>query len=185
MRSERNQTALSGASKNAEKALAAVSSPDFGHVPEEEKIAWAMAALVHCDLCRLVVTLDECKVEGVARLFCLADIASKLFEARNWYNNSGAKLLRGIAERKPLGVVRTNERIEDLKRSHQIHRVNKYETYRNKFGYHYDVDAISHLQLFGAEDADQFFELLTSFVRFSSEWAQLTKELVQSKQAEA
>lgn len=185
MRSDLNQTVLSGASKNAETALAAVSSLDFQHVPDDEKMAWAMAALVHCDLCRLVVTLDECKVEGVARLLCLADIASKLFEARNWYNNSGTKLLRSIAERKPFGLARTNERIEELKRIHNIHRVNKYEIYRNKFGYHYDADAISHLERFGAEDAAQFFEILNSFVRFSGEWAQLTRELVQSKQAEA
>ena len=185
MRSDLNQTALSGSSKNAENALAAVASSDFQHVPDDEKIAWAMAALIHCDLCRLVVTFDECQVEGIARLLFLADIASKLFEARKWYNNSGTKLLRSIAERKPLGLVRTNERIEELKRVHNIHRVNKYETYRNKFGYHYDADAISHLQRFGAEDANQFFELLKSFVRFSGEWAQLTRELVQSKQADA
>jgi len=185
MRSERNKTALTGASKNADRAFAAVSSPDFLHVPEDEKTAWAMAALVHCDLCRLVVALDECQVEGLARLLCLSDIASKLFEARNWYNNSGAKLLSSIAERRPVGAALTRERIEGLKRTHQIHRVNKYESYRNKFGYHYDADAISHLQRFGAEDSEQFFDLLTSFVRFSGEWAQLTKDLVQSKPTEA
>jgi hypothetical protein len=180
MQSERNQVALSGASQNAEKALGAFSSPDLQHVPEDEKAAWAMAALIHCDLCRLVVALDECKVEGVARLLCLADIASKLYEARNWYNNAGAKLLRGIAERKPLGTTKVNERIERLKQEHQVHRVNKYEDYRNKFGYHYDANAIAYLQRFGNEDSDHFFELLTSFVKFSGAWAQLTKELVQS-----
>jgi len=185
MQSKRNETALSGASRNATRALEALSSPELTHVPDDEKTAWAMAALIHCDLCRLVVTLDECHVEGLARLLCLSDIASKLFEARNWYNNSGAKLLRTIAARKSFGLARTNERMESLKSTHQIHRVNKYEPYRNKFGYHYDTDAIGHLQQFGREDADQFFELLTSFVRFSGEWAKLTKELVGSENCEA
>ena len=181
MQSERNQIALSGASKNAEKALATFSSPDLQHVADDEKAAWAMAALIHCDLCRLVVALDECQVEGIARLLCLADIASKLFEARNWYNNAGAKLLRVIAERKPFGTAAINDRMEKLKQEHQIHRVNRYEHYRNKLGYHYDASAITYLQRFGTEDSDSFFELLTSFVKFSGASAQLTKDLLHNR----
>jgi hypothetical protein len=150
MRSERNRIALSGASKNVAKALNAVSSPDFKHVSEDEKIAWTMAALIHCDLCRLVVSFDECQVEGAARLLCLADIASKLFEARNWYNNVGTKLLLAIAEQKSIDVVGVRRKIDDIKQVHQIHRVNKYKDYRNKFGYHYDASAILHLQRFGS-----------------------------------
>jgi hypothetical protein len=180
MRVERNRVALSGASKNAAKALEAISSTELAHIPDDEKSAWAMAAVIHCDLCRLVIALDECE-EGIARLLCLADIASKLFEARNWYHNAGTKLLRGIAERKPLGVAHVNERIERLKQVHQLHRVNKYEDYRNKFGYHYDADAISYLQRFGSEDADQFFEVVMSFVKFSRDWAQMTKDLLHSR----
>lgn len=181
MQSERNQTALSGASRNAAKALDAFSSPEFGHVPEDEKSAWAMAALIHCDLCRLVVALDECRVEGVARLLCLADIASKLFEARNWYNSAGTTLLLAIAKRKPIGASAVNQRIEAIKQEHQIHRVNKYEDYRNKFGYHYDANAITYLQRFGTENSDHFFELLASYAKFSGAWAQLTKDVLRSR----
>jgi hypothetical protein len=181
MQSEVNRTALSGASRNAEKALAALSSAELEHVPHEEKNAWAMAALIHCDLCRLVVALDECRTEGLARLLCFADIASKLFEARNWYNNAGTKQLIAIAQRKPIGALVINERIEKLKRDHQIHRVNKYEDYRNKFVYHYDAAAIKHLQRFGAEDSEHFFALLTAYVKFSGDWAQLTKDVLQSR----
>ena len=180
MRVERNRVALSGASKSAAKALEALTSTELAHIPDDEKSAWAMAAVIHCDLCRLVIALDECE-EGIARLLCLADIASKLFEARNWYNNAGTKLLRGIAERKPLGSANINESIERLKQVHQVHRVNKYEDYRNKLGYHYDSNALSYLQRFGSEDAGQFFGLLTSFVKFSGDWAQMTKDLLQSR----
>lgn len=181
MHSARNQTALSGASKNAEKALRAFDSPDLEHVPHDEKSAWAMAALIHCDLCRLVVTLDECQVEGVAPLLCLADIASKLFEARNWYNNAGAKQLLTIAGQKPIGASAVTVRIDRLKQEHQIHGVNKYKDYRNKFNYHYDASAITYLQRFGTEDSEHFYELLTSFVKFSGAWAQLTKDVLQSR----
>lgn len=181
MHSETNLAALSGASKNAEKALGAISSLEFKDVPEEDKIAWAMAALIHCDLCRLVVFFDECPVEGLARLLSLADISSKLFEARNWYNNAGTKLILSIAERKSIDVAEVRKQIDNLKKTHEIHSINKYEDYRNKFGYHYDANAISYLQRFGQEDSGHFFKVLMSFVRFSIDWTQITKDLVQKE----
>lgn len=182
MRTEKNRTALAGASKNAETALNAMSSSDFAHVPDDEKLAWAMAAIIHCDVARLVVAYAECEFEGIARLLWLGDIASKLYEARNWYNNSGTAALRKIAERKPIETKAVNATIDGLKRTHGVHRVNKYVEYRNKLGYHYDVTAISHLETFGKNDANEFFDILTSFVRFSGDWAQLTKDIIQGHQ---
>lgn len=179
MRSEKNRIALSGASRNAQRALDAVSSADLKHIHDDDKTAWAMAALIHCDVCRLVVSFDECQVEGVARLLHLADVASKLFEARNWYNNAGKKLLLKIAERNSVAVDTVRKKIEQLKQTHQIHRVNRYENYRNKVGYHYDAKAITYLQGFGAEDSNHFSDVLTEFVKFSGSWAQLTKDLIQ------
>jgi len=181
MRTEMNRFALAGASTNAERAFHAVTEPEFAHVATDEKSAWAMAALIHCDLSRLVIAFDECERDGIARLLCIADISSKLFEARNWYNNAGTNLLRGIAARKPCGVAEVNRSIEQLKNTHEVHRINKYADYRNKFGYHYDADALNYLQRFCGEDAEEFFEILLSFVKFSAEWARLTKSLVQSK----
>ncbi len=180
MRTELNQKALAGASKNADKAFQAVSDQQFAHVPPSQKTAWAMAAVIHCDFCRLVIAYEECEREGLARLLWMADISSKLFEARNWYSNTGTKLLREIASGKPCGVAPVNKEIELLKNTHQIHRINKYEDYRNKFGYHYDENAIACLEKFGAEDANEFFEILVSFVKFSGEWAQLTKNLLKT-----
>jgi len=180
MRTELNQKALAGASKNADKAFQAVTDQKFAHVPASEKTAWAMAAVIHCDFCRLVIAYEECEREGLARLLWMADISSKLFEARNWYSNTGTKLLREIATAKPYGVAAVNKEIEQLKSTHQIHRINKYEDYRNKFGYHYDENAMEYLQRFGGEDADEFFEILASFVKFSGKWAQLTKNLIES-----
>lgn len=175
MRTARSQTALLGASRNAEKAIQAVSDADLAHYPANEKTAWAMAAVIHCDFCRLVIAYEECEREGLARLLSMADISSKLVEARNWYNNAGSKLLKEIAASKQCGVEAVSKRIEQLKNTHGIHRVNRYVDYRNKFGYHYDENAIAYLQKFGGERAEEFFELLSSFVRFSGDWAQLTK----------
>jgi len=180
MRTELNSKALVGASQNAEKAFHAVGDQEFAHVPASEKTAWAMAAVIHCDFCRLVIAYEECTREGLARLLWMADISSKLFEARNWYSNAGSKILREIASAKPCGVAAVNKAIEQLKNTHQIHRINKFEDYRNKFGYHYDENAIAYLQKFGGENANEFFEILSSFVKFSSEWAKLTKNLIQT-----
>ena len=179
MRTDLNRTALSGASRNAAKAFQATKSPEFAHYPEDEKSAWAMAAVIHCDICRLVIALDECEREGgIARLLCMADIASKLYEARNWYNNAGTKILRGICARRSFESQKLNESVETLKREHQVHRVNKYEKYRNKLGYHYDAQTIKYLEEFGDEDSDEFFEILKSFVKFSGDWAKLTKAVI-------
>jgi hypothetical protein len=180
MRTELNRKALVGASRNAERALESLEAQKLAHVPTDEKSAWAMAAIIHCDICRLVVAFDECETEGLARLLCMADISSKLFEARNWYSNSGTELLREIAQRKPGGVTEVNKAIERLKSSHDIHRINKYKEYRDKFGYHYDEEAPNYIRQFASESADAFFEILASFVKFSGEWAQLTKSLIKS-----
>lgn len=146
----------------------------------DDKVAWAMAAIIHCDLCRLFIAMEECEKEGIARLLCLGDIASKLCEARNWYNNSGTKTLRAIASRKACVRDTIDARIEGLKQTYQVHRVNKYTDYRNKVGYHYDSEAIAYLHRFGSEDSDEFFGILTSYVKFSGAWAQLTKDVVQA-----
>ncbi|MFP8780827.1 hypothetical protein [Hydrogenophaga sp. RWCD_12] len=181
MRTEKNRTALAGASRNAARAFEALKAPEFSHVPPEEKSAWAMAALIHCDICRLVIAYAECEREGIARLLCMSDISSKLYEARNWYSNAGTALLRGIAARKPYGLVKANKEIEHLKITHQVHRINKYADYRNRIGYHYDEQALQYLEKFSNEDAEEFFEVLTSFVKFAGAWAQLTKDLIQSQ----
>lgn len=181
MRSALNRTALSGSSRNAAKALEAAKLPEHSHYPEDEKSAWAMAAVIHCDICRLVIAFDECEREGgIARLLCMADIVSKLYEARNWYNNPGTKLLREISARKSFGAQKTNKSIEALKREHQVHRVNRYENFRNKLGYHYDAQTIKFLEEFGNEESDDFFDILTSVVKFCGDWAKLTKRIIQS-----
>ena len=180
MRTELNKTALVGASLNAENAVQAVTDAKLAHYPESEKIAWAMAAVIHCDFCRLFIAYEECEREGFARLLWMADISSKLYEARNWYNNAGTKLLKEIASTKACEVSEINKKIDSLKSTHKIHRVNRYEDYRNKLGYHYDENATSYLQKFGGEDANAFFEILSSFVKFSGEWAQLTKSLIKT-----
>ena len=179
MRKQQNQLALAEASKNAAQAIAATTAPEFAHFHDEEKSAWAMAALINCDICRLVIAYDECEPEGIARLLCMSDIVSKLWEARNWYQNTGTTLLRSISARKFSDTTKINGKTEKLKQLHQVHRINKYKNYRDKFGYHYDRQALDFLQKFGDEDAEEFFDVLQSFVRFAGDWCQLTKNLIQ------
>lgn len=182
-RSERNEKALKGASKNAQKAIDVIQDPEFAKVPYTEKNVCAMAAMIHCDICRLVVAFDECEREGVARLLWMADIVSKLHEAKHWYFKTGAKLLQDIAVNKKCGPEIVRKKLKEILGKHAIAKVDAYSDYRNKFGYHYDANAIHYLEKFGKEDADSFYELLNAFTQFSGAWAQLTKSVIQDELA--
>lgn len=179
MKTNKILEALENASKNAEKAFDAINSPEFSSAHQDDKNVWAMSNLINCDICRLVASYDQCQVGGVARLLHLGDIAAKLYEARNWYNNTGTKILLNIAKRKGLDVKDIKKQIDVIIRNHKIHNVNKLKVYRDKFGSHYDIEAINNIHLFGSENSDLFFQLLTDFVKFSHDWAKLTKELIQ------
>jgi hypothetical protein len=180
-RSELNEMALKAASRNAQNAIDTVRSENFANIPLNEKIAWAMAAMIHCDICRLVVALDECDSEGVARLLWMADIVSKLHEAKRWYFEKGGPLLQDIAKSRTCGPDMVRKKLKEIKTNHPIGAVDKYADYRNKFGYHYDADAIDYLEKFGNEAAGHFYDLLKHFTLFSGEWAQLTRSLIQNQ----
>ncbi len=180
-RTETNENLLRGASRGAENAINAAWSPEFSHIPAEEKTAWAMAAMIHCDVSRLLVAFDECEREGVARLLWMADIVSNLLEAKRWYFEKGNRLLQDIAKNKACGPEVIRKRLRDIRKMHPIQDVDKYADYRNKFGYHYDADALDYLQRFSKEPADPFFDLLNQFVLFSKEWVQLTRSLIKNE----
>ena len=180
-RTELNETTLIGASEGAEKAVNAVRAQEFASVSEDEKVAWAMAAVIHCDQCRLLVAYDECEREGIARLLWMADIVSKLHEAKHWYFNTGGKLLLSIAATKDCGQDYVRKKIKEIKSNHPIGEIDAYSDYRNKFGYHYDVDALTYLDQFANESADLFYERLMTFSRFAHEWVKLTSSLIKNE----
>ncbi|MBJ6750739.1 hypothetical protein [Geomonas anaerohicana] len=180
-RNERNEQALRGASKNAEKAFNAVDAIEYASVPEDEKVAWAMAAMIHCDMCRLVIAFDECERDGLASLLWMADIVSKLHEAKRWYFEKGGRLLGGIGKRMGCGQEYIQREIKEIKKRHQITNIDAYAEYRNKISYHYDDNAISLLKKFGNEDAEAFYQVLKAFAGFSGEWAQLTRSLLKNE----
>jgi hypothetical protein len=181
-RSVANHKALSGASLSAGRALAALSDPQCAHVPKEEVVAWAMAAVIHCDMCRLVVSLDECE-PGLASLLAMSDVVSKLYEAKRWYLGQGAKSLRKIACRKVCGTAVVDDRLKELKSQHPIGSVDRYASYRNRVGNHYAEDTVEYLIRFGQEESLNFYTLLTTFVRFSGEWAKLTGTVLRDSAA--
>jgi hypothetical protein len=140
-----------------------------------------MAAIIHCDRCRVLVAYDEADRGGLAKLLALTDMASKLFEAKRWYFEKGDKLLCKIAKTKKCGEPFIRERLTQLRKSRKIGMIESYSKYRNKFGYHYDSDALEYLVKFGQEDSAAFFELVADFARFSGEWAKLTSSLIKDE----
>jgi hypothetical protein len=113
----------------------------------------------------------------------IADIVSKLHEAKHWYFKTGGKLLQDIAANKNCGTEIVRKKLKEIKIKHAIGKVEAYSDYRNKFGCHYDANALDYLEKFGNEDADSFYELLMAFTQFSGEWAQLTKSVIQDELA--
>lgn len=180
-RSEKNLKALGGASRHATQALDALDSPNYAHVPRSHLETWLMAAVIHCDLCRVVVALDECE-PGVASLLSMADIVSKLYEAKKWYFSAGAKGLRETARTKACGEAYVDQSLRTLKAKHPISAVDKYAVFRNKVGCHYDAGTPKFLTEFGREDAGAFYALLMTFVRFSGEWAGLAINVIQDRE---
>ncbi|NTV51201.1 MAG: hypothetical protein HGA20_16360 [Geobacteraceae bacterium] len=178
-RSSTSQNALSGAYRNAELAFEAVNAMKYKHVPKADKVVWAVAALIHCDMCRALVSLDKCE-PGFAKLLSMMDIASKLYEAKKWYLGAGSKALRQIASRKSCGTQIVDQKLKELKAIHPIGRADNYTDYRNKVGHHYCEDTPEQLLRFGQEDSDEFYSLLTTFARFSGEWVKLTKTVIQA-----
>jgi uncharacterized protein YpbB len=180
-RTAMNEQALKKASNNFQNAFDARYAAKFLSIPTEEKVAWAMATMIHCDMCRLVVAFDECDREGLARLLWMADISSKLHEVKRWYLEKGGKLLLKIAKNKSCGDKVIREKIKEMRTKYPIIKVDAYVVYRNKIGYHYDEDALDYLEKFGKEDADAFFDMLSTFAQFSGEWAQLTSSLIKNQ----
>ncbi len=84
-----------------------------------------MAAVIHCDLFRLVVAFDECE-PGTARLLSMASTISKLYEAKKWYLDAGAKTLRRIAQRKACGIQPVEDKLKELESSSELVKIDKY-----------------------------------------------------------
>lgn len=173
-RTESNENALKDASKYAENAIDAVHAEKYASIPLDEKKAWAMAAMINCDVCRLVVAFDECEQEGIAKLLWMADIASKLYEVKCWYFKKGGRLLYDIARTKNSIASGVQIKIKGIMSKYPIENIDAYKNYRNKISYDYDNDALKYLMHVGNENADSFHKLLKMFVQFSREWAQLT-----------
>jgi len=113
----------------------------------------------------------------------MSDVVSKLYEIKRWYLGQGAKALRKIACTKSCGIPLVDERLRQLKSLHPIGSVDKYANYRNRLGYHYADDTVDHLVRFGEEESIHFYALLTTFVRFSGEWAKLTSAVLRDAAA--
>lgn len=174
-----SQNALLGASTNAQRAFEAAFDPALSGVPVEERNTWGMAAIIHCDVCRLVVALDECQTPGLAKLMWMAEISSKLYEAKEWYFKTGSKLLLTIASRKLCGPAPVRARLKQLNSEHPIAGIDRFALYRNKAGYHYDSETLDVIRRLGAESSEAYFETLMTFVRYSGAWVVLAKALIQ------
>lgn len=181
--SARLSQALSDASKNAQNAIDASLSPSYSDTPLDEKEAWAMAAILHLDMTRLIVAIEQCS-EPLAKLLMISDAVSKLFEAYTWYTKHGSPALQVIAGRRRSGKVAAQAEIGRILKHHKIDKIKNYQPYRNKISHHYDGEFLLYLDKIGKEKAEDFYLILTSFLLFSKDWANLTRSLIQEPKAD-
>jgi hypothetical protein len=147
---------------------------------ESETKLWAISSLIHLDQIRLFEAYDSCSVAGFPRLLWMAEIFSKLFEAKKWYFRKGINLLHDVAEAKgQLDQVKI--KISDLRKNHDLETIKRFKDYRDKFGYHYDEKAIVFLKDFTNEEYDTFIKVLMTFIKFSQQWLLILREIITIK----
>lgn len=167
-------------SQHAKQAVLAVRDEGYSHIPEDEKILWAMSNVIHCDMIRLIDAWNNSDKNGLASVLSVGDIVSKLVEARRWYTTKGYVGIKTIVERKGLDPDAVNS-IKQLSSKHPINQIDEYKKYRNKMGYHYDLDAIDHLYELGTgtEEAD-VIKILKIFLEYSHAWVRIIHPVLQS-----
>ena len=170
---------LTRASAIAERALVAATQDENLSIPLVERETWLTATVIHCDILRMMVALDQCPPEGIARLLWYGDIASALMEAKAWFFNKGNKNLISLAEAKGLDGKSIRSQLRQLADLSPLHELDKYSDYRNKVGHHYDHGLLEHLHTFSTMDAQQFFRLLTNYAEYSTGWVRLCKSVLQ------
>lgn len=164
-------------SVNAKNALDAINSQQYLNTSKEEKELCAMSLIILCDIVRLFVAYTKCEKEGIARLLHMADIFSKLYEAKKWYFKTGNKAFSNISKNNGTEDHFANQ-IKTIKKNFPTEEIESFKEYRNKFSFHYDTNALTFLQDFGNEIGD-FAEIVQKCIDFSCIWVQLVEDLIE------
>ena len=103
-----------------------------------------------------------------------------LYEAKKWFYRNGSPELVAIADERGYGKDRCRKKVKEIQRAFPLDGVREFANYRNKVGYHYDLDFVEHLRDFGKISADSFNSVLTNYAKFSREWVVLCREVLNS-----
>lgn len=169
---------LTKSSENAEKAFQAAFSPKFKHHSNEELRLWAALTILHCNILRYTVTYENSTTLGIVRLLWMGDIVSMLYEARKWFYVCGNPELIRIAISKGVSKVDIEKKIEEIKLNFPLHGVEKFKSFRNKAGNHYDRKFVEHLQQFSEVDSNIFVTVLSNYANYTNRWSVLCKEVL-------
>ena len=175
--------ALEEISINARGAFDALSDPEYAKVPDNEKQLWAMCTIIHCDIVRFIDASYSSSNTGIVGILWAGDLVSKLVEAEQWYRRKGSKILLEIAKKNGIEEL-VKVKIKELQNENPIKDIKIFKNYRNKVGFHYDLDALDHLKEFGESDIDEINKILTIFVRYSFGWSDLTKMVIENRLSE-
>ncbi|WP_162615860.1 hypothetical protein [Solilutibacter oculi] len=169
---------IAKASSNFDQAIRALDSHYFADTPSDVKEIWAMANWLHLDMGRTLMAMSMSQ-PGPVKLLWMADSVSRLFEAKRWYFEKGIPLILSIASRTSQSLLaETQTRITQLKTQEPIGKIERYANYRNKISFHYDRNALQHLQEFGKLDSGEFTSIVTSFLYFSRSFAEVVRDVL-------
>lgn len=171
---------LAIASLAAERAFEAAVASEYSSYPEIQRHTWAAAAILHCDILRYVVTLENSTTDGLVRLLWMGDIVSMLYEAREWFYHTGTPNVLKIATSCGADVAALREDLKALNKLYPLCGVDAFADFRNKVGHHYTPQFVSHLHAFAGTDSGSFFELLTNYARYANEWSAICRKVIQN-----
>lgn len=170
--------ALAKASLNAERAFEAAVSSEYAAYPEIQRHTWAAAAILHCDILRYLVTFENSMTGGLVRLLWMGDIVSMLYEARDWFFQTGSRNVLSIASTGGVGLSEVRAELRSLKKQFPLGGIDAFANFRNTVGHHYDPQFVANLQQFAETDSRNFFEMLTNYANYTGEWTALCKRVI-------
>jgi hypothetical protein len=137
-----------------------------------------IACIIHNDLLRGLYCHVMEPALGIAVLLGMADMAKKMFEAKDWFMRDGNVRLINLAEKRGYKREDVSGRIRAMKKRHQLGRLEKYSTIRHKLSAHYDPNCVDALREFAHMNSDEFFDVLGSFSRYAHEWLDLLRAVM-------
>lgn len=101
-----------------------------------------------------------------------------LYEAKDWFYQTGNANVLEIASAAGIDVPAIRAELKSIKKRHPLGGVDAFASFRNKVGHHYDPKFVKHLYKFSVTDSRNFHEILINYARYANDWTALCKRVI-------